>query len=162
VGSAALKYAVLPLGGVAGAYLTGWVTDKHLGGRRAPAICALLVLLGVLTVTYARMVHVGTLAVVITLALVGFAIYGAQVLLVGTFPVDLARPGTAAASVGFVNCMGYVGASASDVFTGWLVQDRGWNVAVLCWAAYAFLAAAAVGLLWNAAARAKPQRNAAF
>ena len=44
------------------AYLTGWVSDRHLGGRRAPAICALLVLLGVLTVTYGRMVHVGTAA----------------------------------------------------------------------------------------------------
>jgi len=34
------------------------------------------------------------------------------VLLVGTFPVDLARRGTAAAAVGFVNFMGYMGAAA--------------------------------------------------
>jgi sugar phosphate permease len=150
VGKAALKYAVLPLGGILGAFLSGWLSDRFLGGRRSPVVCVMLVLLGVLTLVYNNVASQGTLPVVLTLACVGFLIYGAQVLLVGTLPVDLARPGTAAASVGFVNCMGYVGASASDVVTGRLVVSHGWEVAVFCWAAYAFLAALAAALLWNA------------
>ena len=123
-------------------------------GRRAPVVCAQLVLLGVMTLTYSHVVHLGTLPVVATLALVGFLIFGAQVLLVGTLPIDLARPGTAAASVGFVDCMGYVGASVSDVMTGRLVVAYGWNAAVICWAAYSLVAALAAALLWNARARA--------
>ena len=154
VGSAAMKYAVLPLGGVAGAFLSGWVSDRWLSGRRSPVVCCLLVVLGLLTLTYNQVVHLGAWPVVITLAFVGFVIYGAQVLLVGTLPVDLARPGTAAASVGFVNCMGYVGASASDIITGQLVVSEGWAVAVRWWAGYAFVAAVLAALLWNARARA--------
>ena len=150
VGKAAFKYAVLPIGGIAGAYLSGWLSDRWLKGRRTPVVCAQLVLLGVMTLVYGRVVQWGTVPVVATLAVVGFLIFGAQVLLVGTLPVDLARPGTAAASVGFVNCMGYVGASASDVVTGRLVVEHGWQVAVFCWAAYSLVAALAAALLWNA------------
>src|SRR5205814_10064377 len=36
VSSAAFKYAVLPFGGIAGSYLSGWATDRFFGGRRAP------------------------------------------------------------------------------------------------------------------------------
>ena len=49
---------------------------------------------------------------------IGFCIFGPQVLLVGTLPVDLARRGTAAAAAGFVNFMGYMGAAAGDKMTG--------------------------------------------
>ena len=86
---------------------------------------------------------------VATLLLVGAAIFGAQVLLVGAFPVDLARPGTTAASVGFVNCMGYVGAAAGDVATGFLVERSGWRTAVHAWAGYALLAAVLLVPLWR-------------
>jgi OPA family glycerol-3-phosphate transporter-like MFS transporter len=156
VAMAALKYAVLPLGGIGGAFLSGWVSDRWLDGRRAPVISTLLVALGLLTLVYGKVVHLGTAPLIITLALIGFAIYGAQVLLVGTFPVDLARPGTAAASVGFVNCMGYVGASASDILTGKLVVRYGWEVAVRWWAAYAIAAAIAIALLWNVRPKRAP------
>ena len=43
---AAFKYAVLPFGGIAGAYLSGWATDRFFGGRRAPVICGLLLAAG--------------------------------------------------------------------------------------------------------------------
>jgi len=75
------------------------------------------------------------------------------VLLVGTAPVDLARRGTAAAAVGFVNAMGYLGASMGDIATGWMAQHLGWKAAVQVWAAWAFVAALVVALLWNATAR---------
>jgi len=35
VSSAAFKYAVLPFGGIAGAFLSGWATDRYFQGRRA-------------------------------------------------------------------------------------------------------------------------------
>src|SRR5690606_31017216 len=104
-----------------------------------------------------QVVHLGTWPVILTLGFVGFVIYGAQVLLVGTLPVDLARPGTAAASVGFVNGMGYAGASMSDIITGQLVVSYGWTVAVRWWAGCALLAGLLAALLWNA--RAKPRND---
>jgi len=47
VSSAAFKYAVLPFGGIAGAYLAGWATDRFFAGRRAPVIVGLLLVLTV-------------------------------------------------------------------------------------------------------------------
>ncbi len=150
VASAAFKYAVLPAGGVLGAYLSGWASDRFLGGRRAPMICSLLACLGVLTLLYDRVVLTGFEQTIGVLFLVGFCIYGAQVLLVGTAPMDLARHGTPAAAVGFVNFMGYMGAFVGDQLTGHLVDSQGWQMAVMAWAGFAFAAAAVSGLLWNA------------
>ncbi len=150
VSGAAFKYAVLPFGGIAGAYLSGWATDRWFGGRRAPVICVLLVMLGLLSVAYNTVIHWGMGASVTILFLIGFCIFGPQVLLVGTLPVDLARRGTAAAAAGFVNFMGYMGAAAGDKFTGHLAQDYGWKFAVWFWAGCAFAGAAVISCLWNA------------
>jgi sugar phosphate permease len=150
VSSAAFKYAVLPFGGIAGAYLSGWMTDRFFGGRRAPVICALLLALGLLALAYDRVIHLGLAASVSILFWIGFCIFGPQVLLVGTLPVDLARRGTAAAAAGFVNFMGYMGAAAGDKLTGHLVQDYGWRFAVHFWSACAFAGAIVIAALWNA------------
>jgi sugar phosphate permease len=149
VSLAAFKNAVLPLGGMAGAYLSGWATDRFFASRRAPMIFFLLLTLGLLAVAYNSAIHAGLLLSVAVLFLVGFCIFGAQVLLVGTFPVDLARRGTAAAAVGFVNFMGYMGAAAGDKLTGHLAEEMGWKFAVLFWAGCAFLAAATIACLWK-------------
>jgi OPA family glycerol-3-phosphate transporter-like MFS transporter len=152
IGKAALNAAIVPIGGVAGALATGWLTDRVLGGRRAPAICILLTTLGLCTLVYdsvARTSFAGTIALLIV---IGFTIFGPQVLLVGTAPADLARRGTAAAAAGFVDFMGYMGAFAGDQVTGFAVdhtQGHGWHVAIWVWAGWAFAAAIAAGFLWK-------------
>ena len=150
LGAAALQLSVLPAGAVAGVFLSGWATDRFFGNRRAPVICVLLVLLGVMTLFYDAMVRTSVTGTVILLMFIGFCTFGPQVLLVGTAPADLARRGTSAAAAGFVNFMGYIGAAlAGDVLTGYLYARYGWEVAIYAWAACAFLAAIAAGLLWN-------------
>jgi OPA family glycerol-3-phosphate transporter-like MFS transporter len=150
LGKTALKISVLPIGAVAGVFLSGWATDRFFGNRRAPVICVLLLLLGVMTLFYDAMVHASVAGTMLLLVLIGFCTFGPQVLLVGTAPADLARKGTSAAAAGFVNFMGYVGAGlAGDVVTGILYKKYGWEVAIYAWAACAFMAAIAAGLLWN-------------
>jgi len=108
------------------------------------------VLLGVMTLFYDAMVRTSVTGTVVMLVLIGFCTFGPQVLLVGTAPADLARRGTSAAAAGFVNFMGYIGAAlAGDVMTGYLYVRYGWEVAIYAWAACAFVAAIAAGLLWN-------------
>jgi sugar phosphate permease len=92
------------------------------------------------------------------LFLIGFCIFGPQVLLVGTLPVDLARKGTSAAAAGFVNFMGYMGAAAGDLLTGRIAQDHGWRFAVIFWSSCALAGAAVIALLWNAG-RKTPERT---
>ena len=149
VSSAAFKYAVLPFGGIAGAYLSGWATDRFYAGRRVPVICMLLIMLGLLTLAYDEVIHWGMASSVTILFFIGFCIFGPQVLLVGTLPTDLARGGTAAAAAGFVNFMGYMGAAAGDKLTGSFAQQYGWQTAVRFWAACAFVGALIIACLWN-------------
>ena len=149
----AVKYAVLPIGGIFGSFLAGWATDRFFGSRRAPVICILLILLGIMSLIYGPVANSSFAATLVLLTLIGFCIYGPQVLLVGTAPADLARQGTSAAAAGFVNCMGYIGAALlGDVLTGYLADSYGWQVAIYGWAGCAFGAAIAAGLLWTARA----------
>jgi hypothetical protein len=89
------------------------------------------------------------------LVVIGFCIYGPQVLLVGTAPADLAHRGTSAAAAGFVNFMGYMGAAVGDVVTGYYSEEAhgGWKVAIYIWAGWAFAAAGATAILWNTTSR---------
>lgn len=149
VGVTAAKYAVLPAGGILGALVAGWATDRFFRGRRAPVICAMLILLGCLTLNYDTISRTSTGGTITLLFGVGFAIFGPQVLLVGTTPTDLARRGTAAAAAGFVNFMGYMGAFVGDLVTGYLEDKYGWQNAIVFWAGCAFAAAMVIALLWR-------------
>jgi sugar phosphate permease len=148
----AVKYAVLPLGGIAGALIAGWATDRFFGSRRAPVACLLLVTLGMLTLVYDDVARTSIPATVALLGVIGFCIFGPQVLLVGTAPADLARKGTSAAAAGFVNSLGYIGAASGDIITGLSLKFFNWQFTIYLWALWAFAAAIAVGLLWNATA----------
>lgn len=149
----AIKYAVLPAGGIVGALFGGWATDRYFAGRRAPVICGLLLLLGGLTVTYDILSRTSVAGTVVLLFWIGFAVFGAQVLLVGTAPADLARRGTAAAAAGFVNFMGYMGAFTGDFVTGYLKHHYDWQMAIHFWAGCAVVAALVVAVLWRVGPR---------
>jgi sugar phosphate permease len=155
VGQASLKYAFLPLGAILGAYYAGLATDRFFGGRRAPVICLFLVALSGLAMCYSAATEIGGIVIIGLLILIGFCIYGPQVLLVGTAPADLARKGTAAAAAGFVNFLGYMGAAAGDVVTGHALERYDWKTVIYIWAAWALAAAFAAALLWNRTAHAE-------
>lgn len=150
IGSASLKNSVLPAGGIAGTLLAGYATDRFFGGRRVPVMIAMLLALGALVLGYDALIRTNAALSVVTLAVIGALIFGPQVLLVGTTPVDLAKRGTAAAACGFVNFFGYLGAAAGDQVTGQLVDTYHWQAALWFWAACAFVAAIVVIPLWRA------------
>jgi sugar phosphate permease len=153
IGVTAAKYAVLPAGGILGALLAGWATDRFFGGRRAPVICGLLLLLALLTLGYEAVTRTSEWGTVALLFGIGFTIFGPQVLLVGTAPTDLARRGAAAAAAGFVNFMGYMGAFAGDQVTGYLAGQYNWQSAIYFWAACALAAACVAATLWRVGPR---------
>jgi MFS transporter, OPA family, glycerol-3-phosphate transporter len=159
VSSAAFKYAVLPVGGIVGTLISGWVTDRFFASRRVPTIVMMLIALGLLAVAYDSVIQWGLVASVTILFFIGFCIYGSQVLLVGTLPVELARAGTAAAAAGFVNFAGYMGAAGGDLLTGQIAQERGWTYAVRFWAGCAFVSAMAVACIWNRERRLRAANN---
>jgi MFS transporter, OPA family, glycerol-3-phosphate transporter len=146
---AALKVAVFPFAGGLGALASGWVTDRWFQSRRAPVIALTMAMVGVLTLAFDRVAPLGAGPTVLCLALIGFFLYGAQILLVGTAAQDFARRGTTAAAAGFVDFMGYLGAFGGDVVTGWLLKNRDFHTAILFWASAALVAALLSALLWR-------------
>jgi sugar phosphate permease len=155
IGGSTLKYAVLPAGGIMGAIVAGWASDRFFGSRRAPVACILLTVLGLACLVYDRVAHASVPATIALLVLIGFCLMGPQVLLVGSAPADLARRNTSAAAAGFVNSLGYAGAAIGDSLTGWSLKNYDWERTIYLWAACAFGAALTAGLLWNTRPRPK-------
>lgn len=151
VHKATLQFFVIAIGAAAGSYLAGWATDRFFGGRRAPAVCILMALLAALAFVYSDVASLGTLPTMLVLIVIGFCIYGPQVLLVGTAPADLARHGTSAAAAGFVNFLGYMGAASGDVVTGYFSAPErgGWQFVIYLWAAWALAGSAIMAVLWK-------------
>ena len=147
--ASAMKTAVFPLAGALGALSSGWITDRFFQSRRAPLCAILLAGVAVLTLAYRGVVALGPAPTVVCLALVGFCLYGAQILLVGTAAQDFARGGATAAAAGFIDFTGHVGATCGDVVTGVMLKRHGWAGAILWWACAAFVAAALVATLWR-------------
>ncbi len=148
--AAAMKTAVLPLAGAVGALTSGWITDRFFESRRAPVCAILLFAVAALTLAYRGVVGLGAAPTIACLALVGYCLYGAQILLVGTAAQDFARRGATAAAAGLVDFTGHVGAMSGDVVTGLMLQRHGWAGAIAWWACAAFMAAALVATLWRA------------
>jgi sugar phosphate permease len=155
VDKATLQFFVIAIGATAGSYLAGWATDRFFHSRRAPVVCILMAVLGCLSLVYDSVVSSSVAGTMLLLVVIGFCIYGPQVLLVGTAPADLAHRGTSAAAAGFVNFIGYMGAATGDVVTGYYSapEHGGWQTAIYIWAGWAFAGAAITALLWNTTAR---------
>jgi sugar phosphate permease len=102
---------------------------------------------------YDAIIRTNVVASIVILAAIGALIFGPQVLLVGTSPVDFAKRGAGSAACGFVDFLGYVGAALGDQVTGYLVDHHSWKAALSFWAACAFGAAVIVTPLWRASAR---------
>jgi sugar phosphate permease len=151
VDKATLQFFVIAIGAAAGSYLAGWATDRFFGSRRAPVVCVLMAALAGLAFIYDNVVQQGTMPTMLLLVVIGFCIYGPQVLLVGTAPADMARRGTSAAAAGFVNFLGYMGAASGDVVTGYFSSPKhgGWQVVIYIWAGWALCGAAIMALLWS-------------
>jgi MFS transporter, OPA family, glycerol-3-phosphate transporter len=149
VSSAALKTAVFPLAGALGALSSGWMTDRFFESRRAPVCAMMLGAVALLTLAYRGVVSMGAVPTIVCLALTGYFLYGAQILLVGTAAQDYARRGAMAAAAGFVDFSGHIGAFSGDVVTAWMLKRHGWGGAIAWWACAAFGAAAVVAMLWR-------------
>jgi sugar phosphate permease len=151
VDKATLQFFVIAIGAALGSYLAGVATDRFFGSRRAPVVCLLMAALGGLAFWYESVSRQGPAGTMSLLVIIGFCIYGPQVLLVGTAPADLARKGTSAAAAGFVNFLGYMGAASGDVVTGYYASPKhgGWDVVIYIWAAWAFAGALLMAVLWR-------------
>lgn len=143
--SVALKALVFPLAGSVGGLTIGLVEQKIRNVTRVGVV--FLICLTGLMLLYPTLTT-GTFALV-CLAGIGFFTYAPHVLVVTRLPMLLGtRKGTASVT-GFIDMMGYVGATVTGITTAIFTGIGGWNMAFTFWAVGAFGSAMALALLWN-------------
>jgi sugar phosphate permease len=133
-GAAGFSSAIMPLFGVAGVLLAGFVADRVFRGRyRAVNVIAF----AVLGLALFGFWSIGPGHWVLDLALmaaVGFLVEVPQSILGAVAAVDAGGSARiASASVGLVGILAYVGATGSSIGTGSFVDAFGWDGAFYLW-----------------------------
>ena len=150
IDKAAYSAIIFPLAGAVGAIFAGWATDRWFQSRRAPVAGIFLFLTGVMAWSYRAIDPADQwLLGLITLAAIGFFVFGAHVLIVAAAPMDFGTRKAASAATGFIDGWGYLGAGLQGVGTGLLVDRWGWTAGFTFWIVCAFLAAVVMVVLWK-------------
>lgn len=142
-----------PLIGSLGQVFAGWVSDKLLGGRRAPVCTVMLVFLAGLCLLMIPFEPGATFMATVVVAAAGFMIYGPDAILTGAAAIDVAHPKAAASAAGFIMAMGNLGASLySGVGVGLILTmtGRNWTAVFISLAVLSIIAAGMAAILWNA------------
>lgn len=136
-----MKLCIHPLSGALGVVCAGWATDRFFGGRRAPVVAILLTLLGVASWAFSAIDPANTVPVVAVVALAGFCTYGPHILMVGHAAQDFGKKSGAAGAAGFIDAVGYVGASLAGWGAGRLIKSSGFEFTFRVFAFAAFAGA---------------------
>lgn len=136
------------LAGLLGSLVAGWLTDRFFARRRAP-VCVLYMLgtLGFIYMFWAVPQGHPWLDA-ISLAMVGFCIYGPQ-FLVGVMTADLVGKEAAATAIGLTGFFGYLSGLLSGIGLGALVQTHGWNAGFSMLCGCCLAAAVPFALCWK-------------
>ena len=144
-----MKVCIHPMAGSVGAVLAGWASDKFFGGRRAPVIALLLIILGVCSIVFPYLPnHTGL--VIFVVAVIGFATYGPHILMVGHAAQDFGKKSGSGGAAGFIDAMGYIGASLAGWGAGVLIKHWGYQSTFVVFGIAAIVGAGLVCFIWNA------------
>ena len=146
---AAYKAIAFPVAGGLGALFAGWASDRIFKHRRAPIAFIMLVLLAVFCYLYRIVPGVNWVISLVILLFIGFFTFGPHVLLVAALPADLGSRKAASSVTGFIDAMGYVGASLTGVGTGYLIENFSWDAAFYFWIFGAVFAAIMILFVWK-------------
>jgi len=146
---AAYKAIAFPVAGGLGAIFAGWASDKLFKNRRAPVAFFMLLLLALFCYLYRIVPGENWVISLVILLFIGFFTFGPHVLIVAALPVDLGSRKAASSVTGFIDAMGYVGASLTGVGTGYLIDNYSWNAAFWFWISGAILAALMITFVWR-------------
>ncbi|MBN2314061.1 MAG: MFS transporter, partial [Sedimentisphaerales bacterium] len=145
-----MKRIIHPLAGSAGAIVAGWATDRFFKGRRAPVIALLLTSLGILSIIFPYLDPRNTGLVVFIIAAIGFCTYGPHILMVGHAAQDFGKKSGAAGAAGFIDGLGYIGASLAGWGAGVMIIKYSYTFTFVFFGAAAILGALLVCLIWKA------------
>lgn len=146
-----MKRCIHPLAGSAGAILAGWATDRFFGGRRAPVIAALLAILGLSSLMFPYIDPNRAWLILFVVAVIGFCTYGPHILMVGHAAQDFGKKEGAAGAAGFIDAMGYIGASLTGWGAGVLIDAPryGYRFTFVVFGSAAIVGALLISIMWK-------------
>jgi OPA family glycerol-3-phosphate transporter-like MFS transporter len=145
---AAYKAIAFPVAGGLGAIFAGWASDKIFKNRRAPVAFIMLVLLAISCYLYRIVPGDNWVISLIILLFIGFFTFGPHILMVAAIPADFGSRKAASSVTGFIDAMGYLGASLTGVGTGYLIENFSWDAGFCFWIFGAIFAAIMTLLIW--------------
>ena len=148
ISMAAYKAIAFPVAGGLGAIFAGWASDKIFKHRRAPVSFIMLVLLAISCYLFKIVPGDNWVVSLIILLFIGFFTFGPHVLIVAAIPADFGSRKAASSVTGFIDAMGYLGASLTGVGTGYLIEKVGWDAGFYFWIFGAIFAAIMTLLIW--------------
>lgn len=117
---------MLEIGGFFGNLAAGWASDYFFGARRGP-INVLFTLGIVFSILLFSVLPVGAgWQESLVLVLIGFSIFGPQ-MLIGVAAVELVPKCATASASGFVCAVSYLGAACAGYPLGLIIQNFGWS-----------------------------------
>ena len=141
--------SLIEFGGIPGMLLSGWLSDRVFGARRAPVVViSLLALAASMIALY--LVPPGHSALDgAALFTIGFFTYGPQMLVAGVAAADTCGAEVAAAAVGITGLFSYAGAIVASSGTGIAVDRFGWHGAFVLWVTAALAGALLLTPQWG-------------
>ena len=131
-------------GGIVGAIAVGWLSDRYFPGKRARMLVPMLVALaGALTI-YRFVSTAGIVPNAISMALVGFLLFGPDALISGAAAQDVGGRESAASAAGIINGVGSVGGMLQGAVTAGVTAIWGWNALFVVFIVLALVSAAAL------------------
>lgn len=133
-GSAALRVSGLELGGLVGSLLAGRISDALIAkagnkghvGQRVRVVMAYTVGVAISLLAFAATPASAGWLQWITVFLIGFFLYGPQ-MLIGLCGAELVGPTSVGASEGFLGWVAYLGAANAGIPLSIIVRDWGWH-----------------------------------
>jgi len=146
-------------GGILGAVLVGWASDRFFPNHRGRLLVPMIFALAGALFLYQVVGAAGIVANATALALVGFLLFGPDALISGAAAQDIGGPDAAGSAAGFINGLGSIGAILQGIVTATVSERWGWDA--LFWVFVAFAILSGCTLLPLAFTKAPNERSTA-
>jgi OPA family sugar phosphate sensor protein UhpC-like MFS transporter len=125
--TSAMTAAWMPIGGMVGVVVCGYISDKLFQSRRAPiTVLSLLAAAAVMLMGQTQIDNIWVMRAFFFLS--GFFLYGPDSMVSATAAIDFGTKRAAGAAVGFVNGVGSLGAVLGGYLPGVLTSKSDWTV----------------------------------